>query len=201
MPTMSALASRSQIRRPPPQHTVIGTSDPGWQRQDPPEPPPRQIYWMRHGDTEVPTTRTSGNSETLLSDLGREHVRTRAYALKERGIVPAMIISSQMLHAVQSAEIVAEVFNCSMTVAEDPYLNEQDCAGQRPEAPEALQRRAFQVAKRLRLLNATSLLVVSHGHLGAAMIRTYQGTALNAPVMNIDHGQIIRLQPSPVVWL
>ena len=65
-----------------------------------------KLYLMRHGPAED-TSPSGQDSDRSLSPSGRSRVRSVAKALVEFGEEPLAIISSQLVRAVQTAEIVA----------------------------------------------------------------------------------------------
>lgn len=157
-----------------------------------------QIYWGRHGDTTVPTTRSSGSFDTPLSASGRRQVRTAAQKLLDRNIAPTLIVSSQLPRAAESANIIGETVGYAGDIEPHEQLNEQDWAGDRSESAEALDQRAAEVAAWLRSLARThTVLAVAHGRIGLAVVRQFSGRTFTS----MAHAQIVRLRPQPIKWL
>ena len=85
-----------------------------------------KIYVLRHGHS--PSAGDAGvktDSERPLSPKGREDVRRIAEALAGRGAAPAVILTSPLLRAMQTAEEAASVLRPKLGVrAFEPLANE-----------------------------------------------------------------------------
>jgi phosphohistidine phosphatase len=77
-----------------------------------------KLYVMRHGPAEddAPTGR---DADRALTPAGRERVKLVAEALAEGGESPFAILSSPLVRALQTAEIVAEVTHLARRTRED----------------------------------------------------------------------------------
>jgi phosphohistidine phosphatase len=72
------------------------------------------LLLARHADAGVPDpARWPGDADRPLTDLGRATQRAAAQRLVDGGMAPSAIVSSPLLRARQTAEIIAEV--CSVT--------------------------------------------------------------------------------------
>lgn len=84
------------------------------------------LHLLRHGEVENPEGVAYGRLEGFpLSDNGREGVARSAQALLESGVRPARIVSSPLLRARQSAEIVAEELDCRAALRIEDDLSER----------------------------------------------------------------------------
>ncbi len=74
-----------------------------------------KIAIFRHGDSlSIFDSKVSFDLNRVLSEKGIKEVKTSALKLKEEGFKPLKIISSNYTRAVQSSEIIADVFNISI---------------------------------------------------------------------------------------
>jgi phosphohistidine phosphatase len=69
-----------------------------------------KVYVMRHGPAEDDSP-TGRDADRALTTSGRDRTRSVAHALVEGGEAPVQIISSPLVRALQTAEIVAAVAN------------------------------------------------------------------------------------------
>lgn len=72
-----------------------------------------EIYFLRHGDAEIPLFKTPrADFERNLSEHGIASIMNEAYGLKE--FIPGfdVIYTSPIIRAMQTADIFAEVFDC-----------------------------------------------------------------------------------------
>ena len=67
-----------------------------------------KVYVMRHGPAEDDSP-TGRDADRALTTTGRDRTRTVAKALADGGEAPVQIISSPLVRALQTAEIVAAV--------------------------------------------------------------------------------------------
>ncbi|MBX3186416.1 MAG: phosphohistidine phosphatase SixA [Labilithrix sp.] len=65
-----------------------------------------KLYVMRHGPAEDDSP-TGRDADRALTASGRDRVRSVAKALEKEGEAPAVVISSPLVRALQTAEIVA----------------------------------------------------------------------------------------------
>ncbi len=77
-----------------------------------------KLYIMRHGPAEDDSP-TGRDADRALTIPGRERVRAVAKALEEKDEAPFAILSSPLLRALETAEIVAEVTHLSRRARED----------------------------------------------------------------------------------
>lgn len=184
----------------------------------------KDMYYVRHGETEDLVANIRSRSSTNLTEQGREQARQAGALLVARRIMPELIISSAMPRAIQTAEEIAGVLGYdNETFIRNSLLNERDCGeavGQHnsviaerwlggidevpgAESIEALQERAAQsLGWVMSMDTVSSALIVGHGTFGRAMVREVQGLPYTdeyaAGRAVIDNGQIVRLHPAPV---
>ena len=82
-----------------------------------------KIYIMRHGDAaalEEAGVRT--DAERPLTDLGRAETATMSRLLEKLGVTPDLILSSPLVRARQTAEIVSAHFGGTPAVTNAPEL-------------------------------------------------------------------------------
>jgi phosphohistidine phosphatase len=77
-----------------------------------------KLYVMRHGPAEDDAA-SGRDADRALTASGRERVKVVAEALLEGGEEPFAILSSPLLRALQTAEIVAEVTHLARRTRED----------------------------------------------------------------------------------
>jgi phosphohistidine phosphatase len=77
-----------------------------------------KLYIMRHGPAEDDSV-TGRDADRALTPAGRERVTAVAKALVEAGEIPFAILSSPLVRAVETAEIVAEVTHLARRARED----------------------------------------------------------------------------------
>lgn len=102
---------------------------------------------MRHGPAEDQSA-TGRDFDRLLSSEGRERVRLVAGELRRHGEIPKRIVSSPLVRAIETAEIVASVLGISERIEDDEDL-----------IPGA---EAERVVRRLAAEGADGVLLVSH---------------------------------------
>ena len=66
------------------------------------------FYFIRHGQTEANRdgVRSGGESDTHLTDLGREQARRAGTVLARLGVTPGLIVSSPLSRTVETAELL-----------------------------------------------------------------------------------------------
>lgn len=75
------------------------------------------IYIMRHGDSPTPEEAgVSSDEERPLSELGRQEAAIMAYLLERLDAAPDLILSSPLIRAWQTAEIVSRHFDSAAEV-------------------------------------------------------------------------------------
>ena len=67
-----------------------------------------RVYLMRHGESVAPSSEVPDESRWLNAE-GRDHVRHVAAHLAEMGVVIDAVVSSPLVRAVQTAELVASI--------------------------------------------------------------------------------------------
>lgn len=77
-----------------------------------------KLYVMRHGPAEDDSA-TGRDADRALTPAGRERTRAVAQALAEADEAPYAILSSPLVRAVETAEIVAEVTHLAKRSRED----------------------------------------------------------------------------------
>ena len=77
-----------------------------------------KLYFLRHGIAEDAHD-SMRDYDRALTEEGREQLSTIAAALQRLQITPALILSSPLVRAQQSAEIVAETLGCQVTTARE----------------------------------------------------------------------------------
>lgn len=84
------------------------------------------IILARHGRLENPEG-IIYDGTISLSDLGKEEMRALGHTLRDRGIMPDAIVSSDFLRAMQSsAEIIRNYPELNLSVQPDPRLQDPD---------------------------------------------------------------------------
>jgi phosphohistidine phosphatase len=76
-----------------------------------------KLYVMRHGPAEDDSP-TGRDSDRILTPEGRERTRAVARALVSEGEAPLTIVSSPLVRALQTAEIIAAVIDLERRVRE-----------------------------------------------------------------------------------
>ncbi|WJZ08363.1 Glucosyl-3-phosphoglycerate phosphatase [Corynebacterium glaucum] len=169
----------------------------------------RRLILLRHGQTEYNATRRmQGQLDTELSARGVEQARAAALLMREFGV--SRIISSDLVRAKRTAEIIAAVLGLELT--EDRRLREthlgdwqgktheevdQASAGIRAHwrnnagwAPPAGESR-LDVARRARPV-VDELMVTYDGWDGSAVLLVAHGgtiSALTSNLLGLDEGQ------------
>jgi phosphohistidine phosphatase len=69
-----------------------------------------RLYLMRHGAAAEPGSHAGPDSDRPLTSKGIEKTRAAAEGLKALGLEPTALVSSPYRRALQTAEIVAQVF-------------------------------------------------------------------------------------------
>ncbi len=182
------------------------------------------LYFCRHGQSEAGEQRRRAPDETPLTDNGRRQMRDTGQLLLSMGVVPDVIIASQLLRARQSAGVVADVLGYRGQIYQDHVLNERYAgvaAGMLhkdveriyrsnfevvpgAESGNRLQQRALQALNMLMAFKGT-VLVAGHGTFGRALIRAIEGHPYSLErdkqQARFKNGQIARLIPTPVTML
>jgi len=73
-----------------------------------------ELYIIRHGDAiDRDDPRVTGDAMRWLTELGREEVGVSARLLRSLGVVPDLVLTSPMVRARQTAEIITETIGPS----------------------------------------------------------------------------------------
>ncbi len=84
------------------------------------------IFLIRHGDLENPAG-TIYDGTISLSELGRARMRALGHVLRESGVTPDAVVSSDFLRAMQSSEeIMSNYPNLNLSIEPDPRLQDPD---------------------------------------------------------------------------
>ncbi len=82
----------------------------------------RRVYFLRHGKAASRTGWTGDDGLRPLTPEGAEELREEARALKALGLSVEAIVTSPLVRARQTADIVAEVLGLQDVVTEDERL-------------------------------------------------------------------------------
>jgi len=88
-----------------------------------------KLYVMRHGPAQDDSP-SGRDADRALTPSGRERVAAVATSLAAEGEAPFSILSSPLVRAVETAEIVAEVTNLSRRAREDKKAQRAGAAGE-----------------------------------------------------------------------
>jgi phosphohistidine phosphatase len=88
-----------------------------------------KLYVMRHGPAQddAPSGR---DADRALTEAGRERVKAVAAALAEGGEAPFAILSSPLVRAIQTADIIAEATHLARRAREDAKAQRGGATGQ-----------------------------------------------------------------------
>jgi phosphohistidine phosphatase len=103
-----------------------------------------KLYIMRHGPAED-VSPTGRDADRALTPLGRDRVRDTARALLEADEAPHAILSSPLVRALQTAEIVAAVAKCGDVEIARAIAPGGDGAGLVKELVDQKRKRAMLV--------------------------------------------------------
>jgi uncharacterized phosphatase len=151
----------------------------------------KTIYFVRHGESEANAAgiAAGGGMDVTLTDSGRHQASKVGKALKNKGV--DLIVSSPMKRALETAQIIAQEIGFDQSkIITNPLFTERHLgemtgakrelvrtyydAGVLPasaEKTEALYARIVQGLEWLKSLDASTIILVSHGGPGR-MIRT-----------------------------
>ena len=188
----------------------------------------RPLYLVRHGQSEWNVRRlTQGQTaHPRLTELGRaqalEATRLLADDLAAHGLCLSSIVSSDLVRAVETAEVLAERFG--LTIELEPRLREQHlgwlegrgydetwaAAGEHdwsdPALPVASGESPFDVRDRMAAVMAEVdrgrvVVLVSHGEAIRAALAHVSGVALReAPWVDVPNGAVARVEGG-ITWL
>lgn len=82
----------------------------------------RRVYFLRHGKAVSRSTWRSDDALRPLTPEGEEAMRREAAALKELGLAPDVIVTSPLVRASRTAEIVAAALRPDGEVVQDERL-------------------------------------------------------------------------------
>ena len=85
----------------------------------------RSFIFVRHGETTANAMQiaSGGDSESSLTELGREQIYSATGILKRISEIPDSIVCSMNGRSIESAEILHEIFGAKIT--RNPLLNER----------------------------------------------------------------------------
>ena len=101
-----------------------------------------RLYLLRHADAEQSAAK---DELRALSDKGRRQARDVAQFCQDRKIAPALVLSSPLLRARQTAQVLAEKLGRELVI--EPWLT----SGMSPEEA-AIELRAHQKCEELMLV-------------------------------------------------
>lgn len=183
------------------------------------------IYLVRHGESEWNAARlTQGQTpHPGLTDLGRAQSEAAARALLADAVTVPEVIASDLVRAVQTADIVAAALGAAVRV--DPRLREQSlgtfeglsyadsfAAGSAldwsdpdlrvggGESLRDVQRRMLDVLA--ELAHGADVVVVSHGDAIRIVLGHLAGHALGAaPWIEVGNGAVVAVDGAQIRWL
>lgn len=153
-----------------------------------------RLLVMRHGPAEDQSS-TGRDFDRRLSEIGRQRVRRVAAELSAHGESPACIVSSPLVRARETAEIVRAVLGIGATIEEDDDLV--------PGGP------ALRVVRELQERGVKSALLVSHepttSHLAAQLLSGFSRSFETAMVLGVEVSppkakRCFLLEPSTMTW-
>lgn len=145
----------------------------------------KHLYFVRHGESELNVQRVfAGQLDTPLTDRGREQARVAAE--QARGLGIDAIVSSPLIRALETAQIIARSIGYSAdriivnNVFKERFLGElqgkswdtfdEDATDDNgAETDEALLERAGAGLALLREIEADTVLLVGHGSFSKAL--------------------------------
>ena len=103
------------------------------------EAPDPGFFFIRHGQTVAnrDNVRSGAESDTRLTELGREQARTAGLTLRRLGVTPSLILTSPLSRTVGTAEILNELFG--LEIRTEPGLTERRLGGWNGRSIEATQ--------------------------------------------------------------
>lgn len=185
----------------------------------------QELFYCRHGQSVDLANKIRSRPETPLTTLGWRQARNAGDMLIKHKVMPTLIVSSMLPRALQTAKAIADVIGYdAKDIISHSILNER-CWGDASGMPnsevfrcwpdfdyvpgaenlQALQQRANEAIEWLCTFSNKTLLVVGHGTIGRAIMRTFE----NRPTIDeysdergsYNNGQIIRLYPQPTTVL
>lgn len=103
------------------------------------EAPDPGFFFIRHGQTVANSdgVRSGAESDTHLTEFGREQARTAGLTLRRLGVTPSLILTSPLSRTVGTAEILNELFG--LEIRTEPGLTERRLGGWNGRSIEATQ--------------------------------------------------------------
>lgn len=154
--------------------------------------PPTPFYYIRHGQSESNAARimAGGGTDSRLTDLGRAQAAEAARVLARHATKPALIVTSPLLRAFETAQIINRELALPLLLAEDlrehmvgewegkPWQDVQQFWDQGiMDAPGGESWVEFQMRVKRGMVGALAqpgpVLVVAHGGVWAAMKALY----------------------------
>lgn len=81
-----------------------------------------RIYFLRHGEAVEPDQWAGPEESRPLSEAGREALQREAYALSSVGLQPGAVLTSPLVRARQTAEVLTLVLGLQDRLREEPLL-------------------------------------------------------------------------------
>jgi uncharacterized phosphatase len=179
-----------------------------------------QLFFIRHGESQNNNEgRFTGQQDIPLTDLGREQARLIGRRILSEGLAPDVIISSPLIRALETAQLVADELHYPReAIIEQPLLMERffgDIEGKSKaetgqltdelikksgaESSEALIERAGEFLKSLELIEADRALVVSHNGFGKRLLTVLKGLNPEAAweLPDFPNAELVNIGPFP----
>ena len=168
-----------------------------------------KIYLLRHGETDWNIEgRLQGRMDIPMNESGKEQIATIGQFLKDSGFCVDRIISSPLLRAKETTEIISKAINFEGNILFDELLLERSFgklegvlwspqidlndAKHGIESVDALCRRAREVL--LKYIDEKDILVVAHG----AIIKAIVAALTNGKVPYEDNR--IFIKQGDILW-
>lgn len=147
-----------------------------------------KIYLLRHGETDWNIEgRLQGRMDIPMNESGKEQINAIGQFLKDRGFCVEQILSSPLLRAKETAEIISKAIDYEGNISFDELLLERSFGKLEGvlwspeidlndpkhgiESVEALCQRAREVL--LKYVDEKDVLVVAHGAIIKAMVAAW----------------------------
>lgn len=97
----------------------------------------RTIWFARHGETEDNTNDLQRTDDTPLTKKGIEQAKEIAHKLKEKGIIPSQIITSDLARAKETSDIISKEFKTEADASTQSKEQQQEIVQQGSEPEHA----------------------------------------------------------------